>query len=86
MCCGGEMVIYLEMLEAAPRLFVFGAGLRRAADRRARGGCGFAVTVVDGREEWATPERFPDMDVRCREPDEAARELDLRRGATTRWS
>ena len=26
MCCGGEMSVFLEVLEPAPRLFVFGAG------------------------------------------------------------
>jgi xanthine dehydrogenase accessory factor len=80
MCCGGEMVIYLETLETPPRLFVFGAGYVARPIAALAAATGFAVTVVDGREEWATPERFPEMDVRCREPDVAARELDLREG------
>jgi len=78
MCCGGEMVIHLETLEAPPRLFVFGAGYVARPIAALAAACGFAVTVVDGREEWATAERFPGMDVRCREPDVAAAELDLR--------
>ena len=80
MCCGGEMVIYMETLEAPPRLFVFGAGYVARPIAALAAATGFAVTVVDSREEWATPERFPGMDVRCREPDAAARELDLREG------
>jgi xanthine dehydrogenase accessory factor len=80
MCCGGEMVIHLETLEAPPRLFVFGAGYVARPIAALAAAVGFAVTVVDGREEWATQERFPAMDVRCREPDIAARELDLREG------
>jgi xanthine dehydrogenase accessory factor len=80
MCCGGEMVIYLETLETPPRLFVFGAGYVARPIAALAAATGFAVTVVDGREEWATPGRFPEMDVRCREPDVAARELDLREG------
>jgi xanthine dehydrogenase accessory factor len=80
MCCGGEMVIYMETLEAPPRLFVFGAGYVARPIAALAAATGFAVTVVDGREEWATAERFPGMDVRCREPDAAARDLDLREG------
>jgi xanthine dehydrogenase accessory factor len=78
MCCGGEMVIYLETLETPPRLFVFGAGYLARPIAALAAATGFAVTVVDGREEWATPERFPGMEVVCREPDAAAREFELR--------
>ena len=80
MCCGGEMVIHLETLETPPRLFVFGAGYVARPIAALAAATGFAVTVVDGREEWATAARFPEMDVRCREPDLAARELELHEG------
>jgi xanthine dehydrogenase accessory factor len=36
---------------------------------------GFAVTVVDPRSAWATPERFPDVDIDSRWPDEALADL-----------
>ncbi|HTR97049.1 MAG TPA: xanthine dehydrogenase accessory protein XdhC [Candidatus Acidoferrales bacterium] len=76
MCCGGEMVIYLETLEAPPRLFVFGAGYVARPIAALASACGFAVTVIDGREEWATSERFPGLTVRCESPEHAARALE----------
>jgi xanthine dehydrogenase accessory factor len=75
MCCGGEMVIYLETLAAPPRLFVFGAGYVARPIAALASACGFAVTVIDAREEWASPERFPGMIVRCEAPEDAARSL-----------
>lgn len=36
---------------------------------------GFAVTLVDPRRAWATPERFPGQALLARWPDEAMREL-----------
>jgi xanthine dehydrogenase accessory factor len=75
MCCGGEMVIYLETLTAPPRLFVFGAGYVARPIAALASACGFAVTVIDAREEWASPERFPGMTVRCESPEDAARGL-----------
>jgi xanthine dehydrogenase accessory factor len=76
MCCGGEMVIFLETLEAAPRLFVFGAGYVARPIAALAAACGFTVTVIDGRPEWATAERFPGMTVRCEDPEGAARTLE----------
>jgi xanthine dehydrogenase accessory factor len=59
MCCGGEMVVFLEVIEAPLRLVVFGAGYIAKPLAAIAAGCGFEVTVVDERDEWATPERFP---------------------------
>jgi xanthine dehydrogenase accessory factor len=77
MCCGGEMVVHLEVLEGLPRLFVFGAGhvARPLADLA--GTCGFAVHVIDARPEWLDAERFPHATRLLRAPDVAARELEL---------
>ncbi len=74
MCCGGEMVVHLEVLEAAPRLLVYGAGhvARPLAALAAQ--CGFAVQVIDAREEWLNAERFPHVERLLREPDAHARE------------
>ncbi len=36
---------------------------------------GFAVTVIDPRGAWATPERFPDVDIDSRWPDDALEDL-----------
>ncbi len=40
---------------------------------------GYQVTVVDPRRAFATPERFPEMDLRIEWPDEALQALDLDR-------
>ncbi len=74
MCCGGEMVVHLEVLETRPRLIVFGAGHVARPLASLAHGCGFAVTVVDARPEWLSAERFPDAMRLLREPDAAARD------------
>lgn len=60
MCCGGRMSVFMEQVEPRPPLRIYGAGhigteLAAIADR-----AGFAVTVVDGRAEWADATRFPE--------------------------
>jgi xanthine dehydrogenase accessory factor len=75
MCCGGEMVIYLETVDVAPRLFVFGAGYLGRPIAALAAACGFEVTVFDARPEWASAERFPGIEVRCQDPEDAARAL-----------
>jgi xanthine dehydrogenase accessory factor len=75
MCCGGEMTVFLERLEPPPKLWVFGAGYIAKPLAAIAAGCGFEVTVVDGREEWATPERFPTSTVVVRDPEDVARTL-----------
>lgn len=80
MCCGGEMAVFLEVVEAAPRLVVFGAGIIARPLAALARGCGFRVTVVDGRDEWATAERFPGVEVRVEDPEDAARAMALESG------
>jgi xanthine dehydrogenase accessory factor len=59
MCCGGRMELFLEPIESAPRLVLFGAGhIARPTAALARN-VGFEVSVVDEREELNTEERFP---------------------------
>ena len=80
MCCGGEMGIFIEAVEPRPRLFVFGAGYIGKPLVAMATACGFDVTVVDGRTELADPARFPGAAVRCQDPEDAARALDLAPG------
>lgn len=75
MCCGGEMVVHLELLEVLPRLFVFGAGHVAKPLAALAATCGYAVTVVDARPEWLSAERFPHATRLPRAPDDMAREL-----------
>jgi xanthine dehydrogenase accessory factor len=74
MCCGGEMAVFLEVLEPAPALVVFGAGHIAKPLAAVAAGCGFDVTVVDDRAEWATEERFPTARLERRAPEAFARE------------
>lgn len=76
MCCGGEMAVFLEVLEPAPKLTVFGAGYIAAPLARMAHDCGFEVTVVDAREEWADGGRFPNAEVVCRDPEVVSREIE----------
>jgi xanthine dehydrogenase accessory factor len=73
MCCGGEMAVFLEVLEPAPRLLLFGAGYIGRALAALAAGCGFDVTVVDERAEWAVAERFPDCRVLAQSPEDFLR-------------
>jgi xanthine dehydrogenase accessory factor len=58
--CGGQMEVFIEPVEPAPDVYVFGAGhvgyfLARLANQ-----VGFRVHVIDDREKFANAERFPD--------------------------
>src|SRR3954471_23619589 len=60
--CGGQMTVYIEPVEAAPQLYIVGAGhvgheLATAAKR-----VGFGIHVLDDREKFANRERFPEAD------------------------
>ncbi len=74
MCCGGEMVVHLEVLESQPHLVVFGAGHVARPLASLAAACGFSVHVVDAREDWLTPERFPGATRHLRAPDGFARD------------
>jgi len=57
--CGGQMEVYIEPLVAAAHLYIIGAGhvgwhLARFAQET-----GFRIHVIDDREKFANPERFP---------------------------
>ena len=60
MCCGGKMTAFLQKIEPAPRLRIYGAGHIGTELARVAAIAGFDVSVIDGREEWANPSRFPD--------------------------
>ena len=53
--CGGQMEVYIEPLEAAPHLYLVGAGHVAYHLARAAGDVGFHVHVLDDREKYAIP-------------------------------
>lgn len=60
--CGGSMQVYIEPLEATPRLYVIGAGHVGYHLARLAHTIGFAIHVLDDREKFANAERFPDAE------------------------
>lgn len=68
MCCGGRMEIFIEPVEGAPRLYLFGAGHVAKATAAVCQRLGFELTVVDEREELNSAERFPGCHRDLRDP------------------
>jgi len=75
MCCGGRMEVFVECIEAAPRLILFGAGHVAKPTALSARSIGFRVTIVDDREELNTPERFPECERILLEPKDALANL-----------
>jgi xanthine dehydrogenase accessory factor len=57
--CGGQMSVYIEPIEPSPELYVIGAGHVGFHLANMAHEVGFRVHVVDDREKFASPERFP---------------------------
>mgnify|MGYP002883222912 CR=1 FL=1 len=69
MCCGGEMEVFVEVLEAQPRAHIFGAGHVGQAVTRCLIPLGFEVHVYDEREEWIEPLSSSDVAVHLGDPE-----------------
>ena len=70
MCCGGKMSALLKLYPAPERVYVMGAGHVGTALAKQLTLLERAVTVVDERAEWASPERFSqEVSVRCEDPE-----------------
>jgi len=74
----GDRSLFIEVFPVRPRLVVVGGvEVARSLVRLARE-LGFETVVVDGREAFATAERFPDVDrLIVGWPDEVAEEIGL---------
>lgn len=57
--CGGQMEVFIEPIEAAPSLYIFGAGHVGFYLARMAHEAGFGVNVIDDRAAFANTERFP---------------------------
>ena len=62
------MEVFVERVEAAPRLWLIGAGHVAKPTAAIARSVGFDVTVVDDREEYNTEERFPGCKLEVRDP------------------
>jgi len=72
MACGGRMSAFLEKIEPAERLLLFGAGhIAQPLVQMARM-AGFQLTVADARDNLLTPERFPETERVLEDPVAAA--------------
>jgi xanthine dehydrogenase accessory factor len=58
--CGGQMEVFIEPVEPAPDLYIFGAGHVGYFLGRMAHETGFRVHVIDDREKFASTERFGD--------------------------
>lgn len=57
--CGGRMDVHVDPLLPAPRLYLIGAGHVSQQLAKIAPDAGFQLHVVDDREKFANPERFP---------------------------
>ena len=78
MCCGGVMTVFFERVVLPARLVVLGAGHIARPLVEFAAAVGFETVVVDEREAWADPERFPAAArVECDDPEAVVAELAL---------
>src|SRR5215472_17588624 len=57
--CGGTLEVFVEPILPQPVLYIFGGGHISIALAKAAGAAGFAIVVIDDREQFANPQRFP---------------------------
>ena len=78
MCCGGRLEVLIEPIEGVTPCLIVGGGHVATAVAPLLARIGFAVTVVDAREEWSGADRIPG--VRCvnGEVDDVGKEMDPR--------
>src|SRR5881396_3619706 len=57
--CGGTLEVFVEPILPQPTLYIFGGGHVSMALAQAASAAGFAIGVVDDREQFANRERFP---------------------------
>src|SRR5580765_640229 len=57
--CGGTLEIFVEPILPQPMLYLFGGGHVSMAVAKAASAAGFGIGIVDDREAFANPARFP---------------------------
>jgi len=59
MICGGDVEVFIEPVLTTPRLYIFGGGHIAVPLAQMAQLVDFQVSVIDDRDGFATPERFP---------------------------
>jgi xanthine dehydrogenase accessory factor len=57
--CGGTLEVFVEPILPQPALYIFGGGHVSTALALAAHTAGFAIGIIDDREQFANAERFP---------------------------
>jgi xanthine dehydrogenase accessory factor len=60
--CGGQLNIFVEPVIPQPQAFIFGGGHVSKSISRVAAIAGFSTIIVDNREAFANPERFPEAE------------------------
>jgi xanthine dehydrogenase accessory factor len=69
--CGGQVNIFVEPVVPQPHAFIFGGGHVSKSISKVATIAGFATVIVDDREAFANPERFPEAEATYAEEYEA---------------
>ena len=70
--CGGQLNIFVEPVIPQPHAFIFGGGHVSKSLSKVATMAGFATVIVDNREAYANPERFPEAEATYAEEYEDA--------------
>src|ERR1019366_1973492 len=68
--CGVQLDIFVEPVTPEPRAYIFGGGHVSKSISKIANMAGFATVIVDDRQAFANPERFPEADATYAEPYE----------------
>jgi len=70
--CGGDMKVFIDVLQPKEEVLIFGAGHIAVCVSRLAKMVGFKVTVIDDRKEFANQDKFPEADEIIAEDTEKA--------------
>ena len=62
MICGGNLEVFIEPVMSSPTLYLFGGGHMSLPVAKIGKLLNFRITVIDDRDEFANPQRFPEAD------------------------
>jgi xanthine dehydrogenase accessory factor len=68
--CGGQLNIFVEPVTPQPIAYIFGGGHVSKNISKVASMAGFSTVVIDDREAFANPARFPEADATYAEPYE----------------